>query len=197
MLTRRAILHAPLLPFSEPAPALVALGDSLAARPGSYAERLAERRGLVLENRALGGTTLAEQAEAWLRAPLGPTVVIAGYNDMRLVGAGARSLASFRALLLALCMWRTREGHPLYLGTCLRMPRYDYQGSAAGAAAYAEQARGVAAAVPGVTLIDTHAGYAPTLMGADGVHPSPAGTERLADLFDAAMPPRVALPLVR
>lgn len=203
MITRRTFLRtlpaalglAALPAAAQSAPAIVGVGDSLTEDPGSYAHLLATELGRSLAEWADHGTILAEQALSWLAAPAGPTVTIAGYNDMRHLGGNPAVIAAWEGLLLGLCYARVRQGYPVYVGLCLRMTQTGYDnypvpdnnhGSDAVVNLYHAATYRVAARLPGVVIIDTSAYDPYTMAGPDQVHPTTEGHTIIAAAFRAA-----------
>lgn len=163
-------------------PALATFGDSITAASDSYAEHVARAWGMQLDNRAVGGTRIAEQrqaAEAWEGG--GVAVLVTGYNDMR-AGADPETFrADLRATIAAL---RTKAARVLVAG-CLPM-------TAAGYAAYGPQwSHGSDAAVARLSaIIREEAGadyvpiwYDPRNVQPDLVHPSEVGQAQIARAF--------------
>lgn len=196
MITRRALLRlAAVAPLSSGPPAVVgAFGDSLTRDPASYAYVLAGAQGWQVGMHAINGSTLAQQATAWLMAPHGPTLAIVGYNDMRRHGHDGATLDAWRALLVGVLCWRVGGG-PCLIGGGLRMTAAGYalhpgvsdRGSDAGAAAYGAAAAW-ACGVAGATYVDLRDAYDPYRdVGADQTHPTAAGQARIAAAFAAQL----------
>lgn len=199
----RAATPPPAPACLPPATAVLAVGDSLTRDSTSYAHLLAEQFSWSLDQQAINGSTLAGQALTWLGAPPGPTLTLAGYNDMRRLGGHPNTVAAWEGLLRGLCHHRTSRGHPVYLGLCLRMTEEGYTqynpessyGSDQVVAAYHAATRRVAAAVPGVVVVDTTSYDPYEFTGPDTVHPTAEGQRYLAGLFQGAINPACALAL--
>lgn len=179
-----------MTPFAQPAPPLVLLGDSL-SRANTYGAIVGTAWGRDVLDLAIPGSTLDAQATAWLDAPPGPTLTIAGYNDMRRRGGDPATVATWEALLEKLARHRTAQGYPVYIGLCLRMTAEGYAdynpesslGSDEAVAAYNAAIRRVASRVRGVVVVDTSAYDPTTMVGPDTVHPGPAGNAAIAEAF--------------
>lgn len=201
MLTRRAFLTLAAalgMPRAAAPLPVVAQGDSLTSEATGYASQVAAWLGRPLVRLAINGSTLREQAPAWLDAPAGLTLSLCGYNDMRRNGASPTTLAAYELALTGAATLARRRG-PVALGGCLRMPPAGYalhpgmsdRGSDAAAAAYSAVVARVCARV-GALYVDV-SGYDVALTGPDLTHPTPAGQAWLAAQFRDALG-RVWLP---
>jgi hypothetical protein len=178
VISRRTILRLPALlalgavtrPRAESAAPLVALGDSILALPGSPAGRIAAALGRTLDNRAIIGATLAEQADVWRGAPDGDAVAIVGANEAYRHGSDP---TAFAALLAELCALRVARGR-LWVG-CLPMASYD---TAPYRAAVADVAAQTSAVCVDLSWYD-----AALLSPGDGIHPGVDGQIAIAAAF--------------
>lgn len=194
MKRRTALRAGALLPLLAIRAPLTAYGDSITAGWGAsapdrtYAAIVASALGRGLNNRAIGGSTIAQQLPTMTPAA-GPAILLTGYNDMR---AGT-PLADYRAALesvvarlpgvwVAGCLPMTAAGYAAY------GPAWNH-GSDASVAAFTTVIRAVAGAryVP--------LAYDPANVTADLVHPNDAGHAQIAESFLCVLRPwRVALP---
>lgn len=203
--SRRAFLQvcaaATLALQLAPKPRLICFGDSVTAGAGAstpdhaYVARIAAQLGYTLDNRAIGGTVLAEQlTRAILPARIRPpdvALLLTGYNDMR---AGT-DLARYQAQLAQAVAHLTQDGARLYLGDCLRMTEAGY---AAYGPMWAHGSDAAVAAINGaIHLVGASAAYDPANVVADLVHPNDLGHAQIAAAFVAAMRTHVYVPLIR
>lgn len=197
---RQFLTLAAVAALPAPRPRLVAFGDSITEGIGTsspdraYAAIVARSLGYTLDNRAVGGSRIAEQAAHIRAAALRSTDVVlwlTGYNDMR----GGTPVAEYAAALAeALTLLRPAT---LIVGGCLPMTEAGYRaygprwshGSDATAAAY----RGVLRALwPAARAVE---GYDPT-NNSDLVHPNDAGHAQIAAALLTGLNTRVLLPVV-
>lgn len=187
---------------------LVAFGDSITYGLGAsapecgYARMVATGVGMALDNRAVSGSHLAEQARQIAETALTPAdqaIWLVGYNDMR---AGV-PLDVFRLGLDAALADLAGRAAGVWLGNCLRMTSEGYRephgpyGSDAAVAAFNEViAAAAAAAGPRVVLVDASRAYQPEHVTADLVHPNDDGHREIAGAFLGAVLRRHWQPLV-
>lgn len=177
-------------------PNAVAFGDSItvgyyaSAPEYAYIRELETMTGAVVDNRATGGSDVADQA-AQIIAYSGPadTVVwLTGVNDM----LRGTDTATFERWLDQGLTDLDERGLRVYLGNCIRLAPggYAYYGrSDADVQRINAAIANVTARHPNVTLVDT-AAYDPlTEAYGDGVHPNDAGHRVLASLFASKMLP--------
>jgi lysophospholipase L1-like esterase len=204
---RRAFLLLPLaaLPFyalaQMTAPVLVGLGDSITGGMGAsayarcYAMLLASALGYTLDNRAIGGSTIATQHASVQATTTTPVVWLTGFNDAH---TAHTDLDIYTAALADATAWLTQADRALYLGNCLRKPGGDDVLVAAYNARIASVVQAARQDGRRVIPVDASAAYDPaTMCGPDGAHPNDAGHAAIADAFLATMQRRVLLPIVR
>jgi lysophospholipase L1-like esterase len=166
---------------------LICFGDSITRGAGasvpstSYAAIVARALGLTLDNRAIGGTRLAQQ-------PIVPVkkgdvaLLLTGFNDMRY----GVNLVTYRTTLTHAIAVMGQYGATVLLGDCLRMrpaayalyPPFDRGSDAAVVAINA-----VIHAMTGVRHVAASAAFDPLNTIADQVHPNDAGHAQIAVAF--------------
>lgn len=166
---------------------LICFGDSITAGAGAstpskaFAALVARAMGLTLDNRAIGGTTLAEQlARAILPTRIIPpnvALLLTGYNDMR----RGTALEEYHVQLAHAVAHLTQDGAQLLLGDCLRMTKAGYAAYGPdfnhGSEARVSSFNGV------IHLVGASAAYDPANVSTDLVHPNDAGHVQIARAF--------------
>lgn len=177
-------------------PNVVAFGDSItvgyyaSAPEHAYTRQLEWMTGAVVDNRAVGGSGVADQTTQIIAySGNADTVVwLTGVNDM----LRGTDTAIFEGWLDQGLTDLDERGLRVYLGNCIRLAPngYVYYGRSDEDVQRINAAiANVAAAHPKVTLVDT-AAYDPlTESYGDGVHPNDAGHRVLASLFAARILP--------
>lgn len=148
-------------------------------------------------NAGLGGETAAQGK---LRLPtvlsqqsVEALMLLEGANDMTAIFFGGAPSASIAAVVDGLrSMIRTgrQRGLPVFVGTLLPQRAGACRGYAPSNIADANAAIRPMVAAEGATLVDLNVafgGLAGDLIGPDGLHPSDAGHQRIADTFFAAI----------
>lgn len=186
-------------------PRLICFGDSItegrySSTPAlAYAALVASALGYALDNRAIGGTRIAEQLDQEILItrvyPPDVALFLTGYNDMRF----GTPLADFQASLAQACAWLTQDGATLYLGDCVR-------GNQAGYALYGPFDKGsdvsvaqfnqIIHAQSGARHVFASAAFDPANSDPRLAHPNDAGHAQIAAAFLRAMRVRACLPYI-
>ena len=191
----RAIVHSSQTPPQESA--WLAYGDSISVGLGatepslSFVERVAGELNVHIDNRAVGGSRMAEQLQVIQGYSGSATNVIwlVGYNDMR---AGT-DVDDFAMMLQEGLTFLTQRHIRVYLGLCLRMTQEGYllygpqwnHGSDNAVLQLNQRIRQVADQYPDVVLVEMDR-YEPAIAGSgDLVHPGDLGHLQIAlDFMD-------------
>jgi lysophospholipase L1-like esterase len=160
-------------------------GDGASTRSSSLAVLAAEQLGLELDNRGVGGSSSTGTAALTLASPPPPAalyLVMTGLNDLRLGGDAPSSLEQYVEALQAI-FGAIRQSSPDALVVALAQPHLvDFRlhaphnrGSNALVDTYNQELRRVAAAHPGVVVVEPDGWDAASMLDPDTVHPNDAG----------------------
>lgn len=223
---RRFLQYLALVPFSSNITALnktqpinlEAFGDSITVGWGasdmqttSWAPLVAKYKSLILDNRAVGASTLIgpslearNQYKTIMETLLNETCVsvfLTGFNDMRYFGEDLNALATYSRRLTEVLRYIGQ--FPTYVGNCLRMTPEGYtsfgpdwnKGSNKAVTMYNEAIRQVIDQVKkegfNITHVDASAVYNPSkeVSPTTGVHPNDTGHAKIAREFLMIMSP--------
>jgi lysophospholipase L1-like esterase len=186
---------------------VVAFGDSITlgvsgttSYLAGYAQRVATTKKWEIDNRAVGGSRIADatQITAILKYPFTSAhkvIFLTGFNDMRFTGTDGPGQTTYSNNLETILAYLETTGATVYLGNCLKMTASGYAlgspfnvGSDTAVGQFNAIISARAAAHSNVILIDASAAYNPnTDVSGDNIHPSNSGHANIANAFLAEM----------